>query len=160
MRVSHEDIEPVYDARSRILILGTMPSPKSREAGFYYMHPNNRFWKVLSAVFNTQIGGGIEEKIAFCLANRIALWDVIKECDIEGASDSTIKNCVINDFDRIFDAADIKANFTLGKRAYELYGKYTGRSSICLPSTSPANCAVKMEKIIEEFRILTNYLQL
>lgn len=160
MRVSHEDIEPVYDARSRILILGTMPSPKSREAGFYYMHPNNRFWKVLSAVFNTQIVGGIEEKIAFCLANRIALWDVIKECDIEGASDSTIKNCVINDFDRIFDAADIKATFTLGKRAYELYGKYTGRSSICLPSTSPANCAVKTEKIIEEFRILSNYLQL
>lgn len=160
MRVSHECIEPVYDERSRVLILGTMPSPKSREAGFYYMHPNNRFWKVISTVFNTQIGIGMEDKKAFCLANRIALWDVIKECDIEGASDSTIKNCVVNDFDRIFNIADIKATFTLGKRAYELYGKYTGRSSICLPSTSPANCAVKTEKIIDEFRIITKYLQL
>lgn len=158
MRVSHTEIPPVFDENSKVLLLGTMPSPKSREAGFYYMHKSNRFWKVLSAVFNTSIGAEIKDKIQFCRENRIALWDVLKECDIDGASDSSIKNGKPNDFDIIFNRCHIAATFTLGNSAHELYKKLTGRQSILLPSTSPANCAVKLETLIEKYSVIKNYL--
>lgn len=158
MRVSHAEIAPVFDENSKILILGTMPSPKSREAGFYYMHNSNRFWKVMSAVFNTPIGTDIQDKKQFCLDNCIALWDVLEECDIEGASDSSIKNGKPNDFDIIFNSCHIAATFTLGNSAHELFKKLTGRQCVLLPSTSPANCAVKLETLIEKFSVIKNYL--
>ena len=121
-RISHA-FDPVFDGESRVLILGTMPSPKSRELGFYYSHPRNRFWPVLSKIFGEEIPKTPEEKQNFCLRNKIALWDVLKECDIEGASDSSIKNAVPNDLSVILNSANIKAVFTTGGTAGKLYKK-------------------------------------
>lgn len=151
-------IEPVYNSRSRILILGSFPSPKSREVGFYYGHPQNRFWRVLSAVLCEHCPETVIEKREMLLRHRIALWDVLHSCEITGASDSTIKNPVPNDFIRIFDAADIRAVFTTGKTAGKLYERFSGRKSIVLPSPSPANCAVKFEELIEAYRSILPYL--
>lgn len=151
-------IEPVYNSRSRILILGSFPSPKSREVGFYYGHPQNRFWRVLSAVLCEPCPETVIEKREMLLRHRIALWDVLHSCEITGASDSTIKNPVPNDFIRIFDASDIRAVFTTGKTAGKLYERFSGRKSIVLPSPSPANCAVKFEELIEAYRSILPYL--
>ncbi len=145
-------IEPVYDENSRILILGSFPSVKSREAGFFYGHPQNRFWKVISAVCGKSVPVTIDEKCKLLLDNQIAVWDVIKSCDITGSSDSSIKNVVANDLNVILSQADIKKIFVNGKKAEELYKKYiepiTGRKAICLPSTSPANAAWSLERLI------------
>lgn len=149
-------IEPIFDKESKILILGSFPSVKSREAGFFYGHPQNRFWKVLAAVFDADVPTTIEEKKAFLLENHIAVWDVIKSCDIEGSSDSSIRNVVPNDLSLILDSADIRHIYVNGKKAEELYKKYiypdSGRKAICLPSTSPANAAWNLEKLIKEWR--------
>lgn len=139
--------EPVCDARSKILILGTIPSPESRKLGFYYAHPQNRFWKTLAAVLETEAPERTKDACkAFLLANRIALWDVLASCEIDGASDSSIRNPVPNDFSEIFAAADIRGVFTTGKTATRLFAKLcaekTGHRPIYLPSTSPANCAM------------------
>ena len=118
---------------------------KSREEGFFYGHPQNRFWKVTSAVFEDDTPHTIEEKKSFLLRNRIAVWDVIGSCDIEGSSDSSIKNVIANDLSVILDKADIRQIYINGQTAYKYYRKYSekviGRSAICLPSTSPANAA-------------------
>ena len=136
-------IAPVFDEHSRVLILGSFPSVKSREAQFFYGHPQNRFWRVLSALFGEGAGETPQEKTAFLLRHRIALWDVIASCEIAGSADSTIKNVTPNDLSAILNGADIRAIFTNGKTADTLYRKYielqTHRSAICLPSTSPAN---------------------
>ncbi len=148
-------IPPLYDKNSRVLILGSFPSVKSREAHFFYGHPQNRFWKVTSAVFNEPVPQSIAEKKDFLLKNHIALWDVIASCDIQGSADSTIKNVTPNDLNIILETVDIKEIFVNGKTAEKYYNKYTkdviGRSAICLPSTSPANAAWNIERLIEEW---------
>lgn len=149
-------IQPVYNKYSRILILGSFPSVKSREEGFFYGHPQNRFWRVLAAVFQEQVPRTIEEKRAFLLQNRIAVWDVIASCDIEGSSDSSIKNVVPNDLEQILHTAPIETVYVNGKKAQQLYVRYlepeTGRKAVCLPSTSPANAAWSLDRLIEVWK--------
>ena len=149
-------IPPVFDENSRVLILGSFPSVKSREQGFFYGHPQNRFWKVTAALFAEDAPRSIEEKRSFLLRNRIAVWDVIGSCDIVGSSDASIRNVTANDLSVILNAADIRAIFVNGKTAYAYYQKYTepkiGRPAICLPSTSPANAAWSVERLIEAWK--------
>lgn len=151
-----------FNKNSEILILGSMPSVKSRELGFYYMHPKNRFWKVLSIVFNENIGNTIEDKKRFLTRHKIALWDVIESCDIKASSDSSIKNVVVNDINKVIKNSNIKRVFITGKRAYELYNKYclenTKIEAICLFSTSPANCAISIEKLVENYQVVNKYI--
>jgi len=143
---------PVYDEKSRILILGSFPSVKSREASFYYQHPQNRFWKVISALLGVAAPESIAAQKKLLLENRIAIWDVIYSCDINGSSDSSIRNVVPNEINKVLTAADIKAVYANGGKAYELYNRYclaqTGREIIKLPSTSPANARYSLEKLI------------
>ena len=149
-------IPPVFDSDSKILILGSFPSVKSREAGFFYGHPQNRFWKVNAAIFHEEVPKTIEEKKAFLLRNHIAVWDVIKSCDIEGSSDSSIRNVSVNDLNIILSAADIRAIYVNGKTAYKYYLQYTEpliqRPAVCLPSTSPANAAWNVERLVDAWK--------
>ena len=151
-------IEPVYDKASRILILGSFPSVKSREAGFFYGHPRNRFWKVVSSIFEEDIPQTTEEKKAFLLRNHIALWDVIASCEIEGSSDASIKSVTPNDINIILAQSDIHAIYVNGKTAFQYYTKYTrrmtGRPAVCLPSTSPANAAWNLELLTEAWQCI------
>lgn len=153
---------PVYDENSRVLMLGTMPSPKSREQGFYYGHPRNRFWPVLADVLGEPLPETVEEKIDMALRRHIAVWDVLAGCDICGADDSTIRNPVPNDMNVILQRADIRAVFTTGTKADELYKKYcfplTNFSSIRLPSTSPANCRTSFGELRECYAQVLKYL--
>lgn len=139
-----------------------MPSPKSRELGFYYSHPRNRFWPVLAEIFGEEVPKTPEEKENFCLRHKIALWDVLRECDIEGASDSSIKNAVPNDISIIVNSADIKAIFTTGTTAAKLYKKFiepeTKIPAIVLPSTSPANAKIKFEELVGEYKKILDFL--
>ncbi len=153
------NIPPVFDAQSKVLLLGSMPSPKSREAAFFYAHPQNRFWKVLSTILNRPLPQTVEQKKQMLLDNRIALWDVIASCEITGAADSAIKNASPNDYSKIFAAADIKQVFTLGKTATLYYKKFTGKDSVYLPSTSPANNAVPLDTLTERFSVILNYIK-
>lgn len=160
--VVYHEFEPVYNGNSKILILGTMPSPKSRVYGFYYSHPQNKFWKVISGVFQEAVPETKESKERFLSDHHIAMWDVLKSCGIEGADDSSIVNPVPNDINRILNAADIKAIFTTGKKATDLYKKLcypsTGHPSIYLPSTSPANCRnYTLESLTSAYRIILEY---
>ena len=156
-------IEPVFDAESRVLILGTMPSPKSREVQFYYGHPQNRFWQVLAAVLGEELPQSVPEKKAMLLRHRIALWDVLAECEITGASDSSFRNPVANDLSVILDHAPVQAVFTTGATAWKLYTRlqkpHTGIEAVRLPSTSPANCAVKMEALTEAYKAILPWLE-
>ncbi|MBM6924013.1 DNA-deoxyinosine glycosylase [Hydrogenoanaerobacterium saccharovorans] len=156
-------IEPVFDTESRVLILGTMPSPKSREVQFYYGHPQNRFWRVLAAVLGEELPQSVPEKKAMLLRHRIALWDVLAECEITGASDSSIRNPVANDLSVILDHAPVQAVFTTGATAWKLYTRlqkpHTGIEAVRLPSTSPANCAVKMEALTEAYKAILPWLE-
>lgn len=160
-RIEHP-IAPVYNENSKILILGSFPSVKSREQGFFYGHPQNRFWKVVGAVHDCAVPVTVEEKRAFLLEHGIAVWDVIQSCEIVGSSDSSIKDAVANDLRVILDAADIRQIFVNGKKAEELYKKYIapkiGRDAVCLPSTSPANAAWSVERLVAEWkRIRSHY---
>ncbi len=152
--VTHE-IQPVFDSRSRVLLLGTMPSPASREQGFYYGHPQNRFWRVLAAIFDEPAPRTIEEKRDMLLRHHIALWDVLASCEIEGASDASIRDARPNDLARIFDAADIRAVFATGTKAGELYRKLIeptlGVPCTTLPSTSPANAKMKLADLVDAY---------
>lgn len=156
-------IEPVFDTESRVLILGTMPSPKSREVQFYYGHPQNRFWRVLASVLGEEVPQSVPEKKAMLLRHRIALWDVLAECEITGASDSSIRNPVANDLSVILDHAPVQAVFTTGATAWKLYTRlqkpHTGIEAVRLPSTSPANCAVKMEALTEAYKAILPWLE-
>ena len=151
-------IPPVFDRDSEVLILGSFPSVRSREAGFFYGHPQNRFWKVTAAVFGEDPPQTIGEKRAFLLRNHIALWDVIRSCDIAGSSDSSIRNAEVNDLNVILDAAPIRQIYVNGKTAYRYYQKYTlpltGKPAICLPSTSPANAAWNMDRLLAAWKQL------
>lgn len=152
------NIPPVFDSECRILILGSFPSVKSREAEFFYGHPQNRFWKVTASVFDDEVPQATAEKKAFLLKNHVALWDVIASCEITGSADSSIKNVVPNDISVILKAADIREIFVNGKTAEKYYKKYifpqTKREAICLPSTSPANATKKLEQLIDEWQII------
>jgi hypoxanthine-DNA glycosylase len=135
-----------------------MPSPQSRAAAFYYGHRHNRFWTVLGAVFNSETGSSAADKKGFLLSRRIALWDVLAECDISGASDTSIRNPAANDFSAVFAAAPVQAVLTTGRTAYRLYEKLCsakyGAPFFYLPSPSPANCAMSMEQITAAYREL------
>ena len=162
-KVNHP-FSPVYTGTSKILILGSMPSPASLSNGFYYMHPLNRFWPLMEKLFdfkfnfkNKEGQKAIEERKKFLLKYDIALWDVIKSCEIKGASDSSIKNAVPNDFSEIINNSEIKKIFCTGSTAFKLYEKLcrfkTGIKGICLPSTSPANQKKwPMDKLVLEYK--------
>lgn len=150
--------EPVYDKASEILILGTLPSVKSRENNFYYGHKQNRFWKVLATLLKEPVPDTIEEKKAMLLAHRIALWDVIQSCDIKGSSDSSIKNVQPTDIGMILEKTNITRIYANGNKAGQLYKRYqfpvTGRKATVLPSTSPANAAWSLERLCEAWRVI------
>ena len=151
---------PCYDAESEILILGSFPSVKSREEGFYYGHPMNRFWKLLALLYGEEAPNGIPQKKEFLKRHRIALWDVIASCEIVGSSDSSIGDVVVNDVGRILKEAGIQTVYANGKKAESLYRKYlepaTGIRAVGLPSTSPANAAFSLERLKGEWeRIVT-----
>ena len=147
--------EPVFDKNSKILILGTFPSVKSREHQFYYGHPQNRFWKVIAQITGEDLPVTIDEKKALLLRKQIAIWDVIRSCKIIGSSDSSIQDVVANDFSEILKNAKIEKVYANGGKAYELYQKYalkkTGIEIIRLPSTSPANAGWSLEKLCEKW---------
>ena len=149
-------IPPVYDSRSRILILGSFPSVKSREAGFFYGHPQNRFWRVLAAVYDDALPATVDDKKAFLLRHGVALWDVIASCEIRGSADSSIRDVVPNDLSVILNAAPVERIFVNGKTAERYYKQYaetvTGRAAVCLPSTSPANAAWSLDALIGAWR--------
>lgn len=146
----------IYAPDSRILILGSFPSVKSREQMFFYGHPQNRFWRVMAALLGVDVPQTVEEKRAFLLANHIALWDVIASCDIAGSSDASIRNAVPNDLTPILETASIRQIFTNGGTAHRLYRKYiyplTGREDTVLSSTSPANAARSLDALIDAWQ--------
>lgn len=151
-------IPPLYSKNSEILILGSFPSVKSRENEFFYAHPQNRFWKVLSAVFNSPLPQNTDEKKELVLKNKLALFDVIKQCDIKGSGDSTIKNVIPNDLKSIIESSNIKHIFLNGKTAEKYYKKYLAPNIniefTTLPSTSPANAAYSLDRLIEEWKMV------
>ena len=152
------NIPPVFDENSRVLILGSFPSVKSREGMFFYHHPQNRFWRVLAAVLGEELPATIAEKRAMCLKHHIALWDTIARCDIAGASDTSIKNAVPNDIGRLLRESKIERIFATGGKSAELYRKLveprTHVPITQLPSTSPANAAWSLERLIEAYRVI------
>ena len=154
-------IPPLYNKDSRVLILGSFPSVKSREQAFFYGHPQNRFWRVLADIFESEVPINIEDKKRLILNNRLALWDVIAECEITGSSDSSIKKVVPNDISKILADSDIKAIFVNGRTAEKYYIRYTaqliGKKAVCLPSTSPANASWSIERLCEEWKIIKEY---
>ena len=154
-RLEHP-IPPLFDGACTRLILGSFPSVKSREAGFFYGHSQNRFWKVTAAVFEDDVPVTIPEKKDFLLRHHVAVWDVIESCDIVGSSDASIRNAKANDLERILGAAPIRTIYVNGKTAERLYLRHilpqTGRPCVCLPSTSPANAAWSLERLIESWR--------
>lgn len=151
-------IPPVFDADSTVLVLGSFPSVKSRESGFFYGHAQNRFWRVTAAVFGCPVPGTIPEKRAFLLQNHVALWDVIASCDIDGSSDASIKNVRPNDLAPLLAASKITHIFTNGATADALYTRWqfpaTGISAVRLPSTSPANAAWSLDRLIDAWRVI------
>ncbi len=147
-------IPPVFNENSRILILGTMPSPKSREAGFYYMHPRNRFWMVMGEILGEEFPEDAEGKRDILLRRRIALWDVLKSCEIKGASDASIKGETPNDLDMIFKKADIKRVYVTGRTAEKMFLKHFDRECRLLYSPSPANCAISIDRMIGNYAMI------
>lgn len=150
--MEQHNIPPLYDAESRILILGSFPSVKSREGQFFYHHPQNRYWKVMAAVLGQEIPVTIEEKREMILSHHIAMWDVIASCDITGSSDSSIHNVIPNDIGKLLMETRIENIYTNGGTAHKYYRRYIekqiGREDIVLPSTSPANAAWSLERLI------------
>lgn len=149
MKVEHT-FKPIYSKDSKILILGSIPSVVSREDNFYYAHPKNRFWKLISKILNVKEPITIEDKTKLILNNKLAIYDVIKSCDIEGSADSSIKNVKLNNLDEIIKKSKIEKIIFNGNKAYELYNKYEKNkfSNIeVLPSTSPANARYSFEKL-------------
>ena len=156
-------IKPLYDSKAEILILGSFPSVKSREEGFFYGHPQNRFWKVMARICKQDIPTTVEEKTKMILDNHFALWDVIQSCEITGSADSTIKNVTPNDLSNILNNTNIKGIFVNGKKAEALYNKYIfkniGIKAIVLPSTSPANASWSEDRLFEFWSNAINELK-
>ena len=151
-------IDPTYSEESEILILGSFPSVRSRETGYFYGHPQNRFWKVLAALFNEEVPLGNDEKKAFLLRHHIAVWDVIRECSLSGSSDSSIRDVVPNDLKEIIHHSRISRIYCNGTTAYRLFQKYqkdlSGIKVFLLPSTSAANAAYSLERLKEKWKII------
>lgn len=151
-------IPPLFNKESKTLILGSFPSVKSREAAFFYGHPQNRFWTVVARIFESEKPHTTEEKKKLILENNLALWDVIESCEIEGSADSTISNVTANDLSIILENSKIDRIFVNGKTAEKYYNKYTypitGIKALCLPSTSPANAAWSIERLVEAWKII------
>ncbi|MBR2279477.1 MAG: DNA-deoxyinosine glycosylase [Ruminococcus sp.] len=149
---------PLFDENSRTLVLGSFPSVKSRENMFFYGHPQNRFWKVISALFNENLPENIEEKKLLVLKHHLALWDSIHSCTITGSSDSSIKDVIPNDISGILNNSKIDRIFCNGALSHKMYMKYifpnTGIEAFKLPSTSPANAACSLERLISEWSII------
>lgn len=152
------NIPPVYNSDSEILILGSFPSVKSRESGFAYGHPQNRFWRVLAAILTHPVPQTIEDKKSLLLANNIAMWDVVGSCEIKGSSDSSITNVTPNDIAGLVTKTKVGRIYTNGGTAHKLYKKYcldsVGIADICLPSTSPANAAKNLDSLIDSWRVI------
>ena len=149
---------PVYDENARVLIQGSFPSVKSREQGFFYGHPQNRFWRVLAAVFGDPVPETVPERRAFLLRRGVALWDVIAACEITGSSDASIRGAAVNDLRPILEAAPIRAIYVNGQTAGKLYKRFDEpelrRPAVILPSTSPANAAWSLERLVEAWRVI------
>ncbi len=156
------NIPPLYNKESRVLILGSFPSVKSREQAFFYGHPQNRFWRVVANIFESEVPITVEDKKRLILNNHLALWDVIAECEITGSADSSIKNVIPNDIGKILADSNIKTIFVNGRTAEKYYIRYTepliNKKAICLPSTSPANAAWSISKLCEEWKIIKEYI--
>ncbi len=159
MKVTHE-LEPIYHKDSEILILGSIPSVKSRELGFYYAHPQNRFWKVLATIYQEKLPNTIDEKKEFLKRHKIALWDVLSSCTINKSSDASIKNIKVNNIEKLIKETNIQKIYTTGKKSYDIYQKEilpkTKIEAIYLPSTSPANATYTLEKLVKEYSIINN----
>ncbi len=158
---THE-FPPLYDENSRVLILGSFPSVKSREQQFYYGHPRNRFWQIMAALTKEPFPENTAEKRKLALRHGIALWDVIDSCEIRGSADSSIRNAVVTDLSVILQKCDIREIYTNGALAGKLYKKYqqtfTGRETVVLPSTSPANAAWSLERLLEKWNVIEDHL--
>ena len=167
-RLVRHPFPPLYDENSKILILGSFPSVKSREMAFFYGHPQNRFWKLLSRLLEAPFPETVPERRAFLLAHGIALWDVIASCEIHGSSDASIRNAVPNDLRQILDHAQIRQIYVNGQTAGKLYRKYQEKplreaygdcaKAVVLPSTSPANAAWTMDRLMEAWRVIPEQL--
>lgn len=149
---------PIFDTDSRVLILGSFPSLVSREQNFYYANPRNRFWPVLSAVFDDKSGRTIEERTAFLHRHHVALWDVIASCTIHASSDASIQDVKVNDIQSLVDESRISHIYTAGSRAFELYERFRPCTidAVCLPSTSPANARMKLQNLIPYYKVVRN----
>lgn len=156
-------LDPVFDDRSHVLVLGTMPSPRSREVGFYYGHPQNRFWRVMAALWNEPVPATNEERAALALRHRVALWDVIASCEIAGASDASIAHAQPNDLARIIDTVPIATVFTTGSKAAQLYERlcaptFPDLPHIALPSTSGANARMQLDDLVKAYEPLKRFV--
>lgn len=155
------NIDPVYDSDSKILILGSFPSVKSREQQFFYGHKQNRFWRVMAQVLDCTVPEDITQKRDMLLAHHVAVWDVIASCEITGSSDASIRDVRPNDLSQILSQADIRAIYANGSKAYQLYQKYiypvNGREVKLLPSTSPANAGYSLERLVEAWSVILHY---
>ena len=156
------NIDPVYDSNSKILILGSFPSVKSREQQFFYGHKQNRFWRVIAQVLDCAVPEDIEQKRDMLLSHYVAVWDVIESCEITGSSDASIRDVRPNDLSRILSQADIQAIYLNGSKAYKLYQKYIfptiGRKAYLLPSTSPANAGYSLDRLVEAWSVIREAL--
>ena len=160
--VTHNLNEIIFED-SYILILGTMPSVSSRKKHFYYMNPNNRFYKVLASLIDKDfLNNDIDNLTSLLKKYHIALFDVIKQCEIINSSDSSIKNVVANDINKLIENSKIKHIFLNGKKAYELFIKYNPtlkNKCTCLPSTSPANASYSLEKLIRNWEVILKFIR-
>ena len=156
-RIDHP-FPPLFDSESRTLILGSFPSVKSREAMFFYGHPQNRFWKLIALLCNEDVPVSIEEKSALILRNHLALWDSIHSCTITGSSDSSVRDVVPNDLSVIFENSKVSRVFCNSALSHKMYMKYiypsTGIEAVKLPSTSPANAAYSLERLAQEWKVI------
>lgn len=159
--MEYHNIDPIYNSHSKVLILGSFPSVKSREVQFFYSHPQNRFWKVLSAVLKVPLPTTIQDRKSMLLTNRIALWDVVSSCEVVDSSDSTIKDVVVNDISTILNTSKVEAIYTNGSTAHRLYKKYllssTNVQDIPLPSTSSANARWQLQDLISAWNVIINF---
>ena len=155
-------IDPVYDNHSKVLVLGSFPSVKSREQQFFYGHKQNRFWRVMAQVLDCVVPESVEQKKTMLLTHHVAVWDVIASCEITGSSDASIRDVVPNDLSRILSHADIQVIYTNGSKAHQLYQKYiypvNGREAHLLPSTSPANAGYSLERLVEAWKVMREVL--
>lgn len=154
---------PLYNHNSKVLILGSFPSIKTREYGFFYGHPQNRFWKLMEILFDEKLSRDIDERREFLLKHKIAIYDSIYKCDIIGSSDASIQNVVPSDLSKIFKSANIEEVFCNGNTAYKYYKKYHSKKfnleAVKLPSTSPANARYRLEDLAREWKVILKYLE-